>query len=60
MRPPAGRRRPAAPRGAISWGFGEHGYFTNLGITTVGNLVGGTLFVALPFWVIARLQRRRI
>jgi len=51
---------PAAPRGGISWGGGEDGLLTNLAITTVGNLVGGTLFVALPFWVIAQLQRRRI
>ena len=50
---------PTAPRGAIGWGFGEHGFLTNLGITTVGNLIGGALFVALPFWVIAQLQRRR-
>ncbi|KKC04196.1 hypothetical protein AWC17_08280 [Mycobacterium nebraskense] len=35
---------PAAPRGGISWGFGEHGLLTNLGVTTVGNLI------ALPFW----------
>jgi formate/nitrite transporter FocA (FNT family) len=26
----------------------------------VGNLIGGTLFVALPFWIIAQLQRRRL
>ncbi|OBH43581.1 formate/nitrite transporter family protein [Mycobacterium mantenii] len=50
---------PAAPRGVISWGFGEHGLLTNIGITTVGNLIGGTVFVALPFWIIARLQRRQ-
>ena len=51
---------PAAPRGGIGWGLGAHGLLTNIGITTVGNLIGGTLFVALPFWVIAQLQRRRI
>ncbi|OBF58945.1 nitrite transporter [Mycobacterium sp. 852002-53434_SCH5985345] len=50
---------PAAPRGGIGWGFGQHGLLTNLGITTVGNLIGGTLLVALPFWVIAQLQRHR-
>lgn len=50
---------PGAPRGAINWGFGGHGLLANIGITTVGNLIGGTLFVALPFWVIAQLQRRR-
>jgi formate/nitrite transporter FocA (FNT family) len=51
---------PVAPRGGISWGFGEHGLLANIGITTVGNLIGGTLFVALPFWIIAQLQRRQI
>jgi formate transporter len=51
---------PAAPRGGISWGFGDDGLLTNICITTVGNLVGGTLFVALPFWAIARLQRQQI
>jgi formate transporter len=30
-----------------------HGLLTDIGITTVGNLIGGTLFVALPFWIIA-------
>lgn len=48
---------PAAPRGGIGWGLGEHGLLTNICITTVGNLIGGTLFVALPFWVVAQLQR---
>ena len=48
---------PAAPRGGIGWGLGEHGLLTNIFITTVGNLIGGTLFVALPFWVVVRLQR---
>lgn len=51
---------PTAPRGGITWGVGEHGLVTNLGVTTVGNLIGGTLFVALPFWVIAQLQRCRV
>lgn len=51
---------PAAPRGGIGWGFGANGLLTNIGITTAGNLIGGTLFVALPFWIIARLQQRQI
>lgn len=51
---------PAAPRGGITWGFGEHGLLANICVTTVGNLIGGTLFVALPFWVIAQLQRRQV
>ena len=51
---------PTAPRAGISWGFGDDGLLTNICITTVGNLIGGTLFVALPFWIIAQLQRRQI
>jgi formate transporter len=51
---------PAAPRAGIGWGFGDDGLLTNIGITTVGNLIGGTLFVALPFWIITQLQRRRV
>jgi formate/nitrite transporter FocA (FNT family) len=51
---------PAAPRGGIGWGFSDHGLLTNIGITTVGNLIGGTIFVALPFWIIAQLQRRGV
>jgi formate/nitrite transporter FocA (FNT family) len=47
-----------APHAGIGWGWGTGGLLTNIGITTVGNLIGGILFVALPFWVIARLQRR--
>lgn len=45
-----------APPCGISWGVGSHGLITNICTTSVGNLVGGTLFVALPFYVIARLQ----
>jgi formate transporter len=51
---------PAAPRAGIGWGFGDGGLLTNICITTAGNLIGGTLFVALPFWIIAQLQRRRL
>jgi formate transporter len=50
----------SAPRGGIGWGFGGHGLLTDIGVTTMGNLIGGTLFVALPFWLIAQLQRRQI
>lgn len=50
----------AAPRGGITWGWGEHGLLTNIAVTSIGNLIGGTLFVALPFWVIAQLQRSRV
>ncbi|ORA16927.1 formate/nitrite transporter family protein [Mycobacterium arosiense] len=51
---------PGAPRGVIGWGLGQHGLLTNIGITTVGNLIGGTVFVALPFWIIAQLQQRQV
>lgn len=47
---------PDAPSTAVTWGFGAHGLLTNLALTTVGNFVGGTIFVALAFHVIARLQ----
>ena len=30
---------PAAPRGGISWGFGDDGLLTNICITTVRNLI---------------------
>lgn len=47
---------PGAPHSGISWGFGNGGLLTNICVTSAGNLVGGTLFVALPFYVIARLE----
>jgi formate/nitrite transporter FocA (FNT family) len=37
---------PEAPHTALTWGLGSHGLLTNIGVTTVGNLIGGTLFVA--------------
>lgn len=46
------------PAGQVTWGFGEHGLLTNLLITTIGNFIGGALFVALPFQVIAWLQKK--
>jgi formate/nitrite transporter FocA (FNT family) len=33
---------------------------TNIGITTASYLIGGILFVALPFWIITQLRRRQI
>jgi len=45
-----------APHTALTWGLGGHGLLTNIAITTVGNLIGGTLFVAAPFQLVARLQ----
>lgn len=41
---------------AVSWGLASDGLLTNILITTVGNFIGGTLFVAVPFQLIAWLQ----
>lgn len=52
---------PHAALGApasISWGLGSHGLLLNLILTTIGNFVGGTLLVAVPFYLVARLQTR--
>jgi formate/nitrite transporter FocA (FNT family) len=49
---------PEAPHTALTWGWGAHGLLTNIAITTVGNLVGGTVFVALPFYLVTRLQEK--
>ena len=48
----------AAPATGLSWGWQAHGLATNVAVTSVGNLIGGTLLVALPFQVIAWLQGR--
>jgi formate/nitrite transporter FocA (FNT family) len=48
---------PDAPHTQLAWGLGAHGLLTNIGITTAGNLVGGTVFVALPFHLVTRLQQ---
>jgi formate/nitrite transporter FocA (FNT family) len=48
---------PDAPHTQLMWGLGSHGLLTNIAITTVGNLVGGTVFVALPFHLVTRLQQ---
>jgi formate/nitrite transporter FocA (FNT family) len=48
---------PDAPHTQLVWGLGAHGLLTNIGITTAGNLVGGTVFVALPFNLVTRLQQ---
>jgi len=48
---------PDAPHTQLAWGLGAHGLLTNIGITTAGNLVGGTVFVALPFYLVTRLQQ---
>jgi formate/nitrite transporter FocA (FNT family) len=49
---------PDAPHTPLTWGWGPHGLLTNIAITTVGNLVGGTVFVALPFQLVAKLQQQ--
>jgi formate transporter len=49
---------PQAPHTALTWGFGAHGLLTNIAITTLGNLIGGTLFVALPFHLVTTLQAK--
>ncbi|BBZ13334.1 formate/nitrite transporter family protein [Mycobacterium branderi] len=46
-----------APHTVIGWGFGSHGLATNLCVTTLGNLIGGTVFVAVPFQLVAWLQQ---
>ena len=48
---------PDAPHTQLVWGWGAHGLLTNIAITTAGNLVGGTVFVALPFHLVTRLQQ---
>jgi formate/nitrite transporter FocA (FNT family) len=48
---------PDAPHTQLTWGLGSHGLLTNIAITTAGNLVGGTVFVALPFHLVTRLQQ---
>ena len=45
-----------APHTALTWGLGAHGLLTNIAVTTLGNLIGGTLFVAVPFYLVTRLQ----
>jgi formate/nitrite transporter FocA (FNT family) len=43
---------------SLSWGMGAHGLLRNLLWATLGNLVGGTVFVAGPFWLIATMENR--
>ena len=49
---------PEAPHTALTWGLGAHGLLTNIVITTPGNLIGGTLFVAVPFYLVTALQAK--
>lgn len=50
---------PLGPSAAITWGLGSHGLLLNLLLTTVGNFIGGTVLVALPFYLVAQLQTKR-
>jgi formate/nitrite transporter FocA (FNT family) len=43
----------------LSWGMGAHGLLRNVIWATLGNLIGGTVFVAGPFWLIVNRQNRR-
>lgn len=40
----------------VSW----TGFARNLGIVTLGNIAGGALVVALPYWYVAQAQRRML
>lgn len=48
----------SAPHTNLHWGWGVHGLLTNVAFTSVGNLIGGIVFVALPFHIIAVQQSR--
>lgn len=47
-----------APETDLGWGFGSNSLLTNVALTTLGNLIGGILFVALPFQLVTWLQGR--
>jgi nitrite transporter NirC len=40
----------------VSWA----GFVRNLAFVTVGNVVGGALLIALPYWYVAQAQRRMV
>lgn len=46
--------------GALAWGFGGAGLMRNIVLTTIGNFVGGTLFVAVPFQILGRQAGRGV
>lgn len=50
--------QPEAPHTALTWGVGANGLLTNVAITTPGNLIGWTLFVAVPFQLVTTLQEK--
>ena len=42
--------------GLVSWA----GFARNLGVVTLGNIVGGALLIGLPYWYVAHGQRRML
>jgi formate/nitrite transporter FocA (FNT family) len=46
------------PARTLSWGLGWHGLLRNVALTASGNVAGGVVLVAVPFYLIARLQSR--
>jgi len=40
----------------VSWA----GFARNLAVVTLGNIVGGALLIALPYWYVAQAQRRML
>lgn len=47
------------PMRALTWGMGPTGFVHNELLTTAGNLVGGTVFMALVFLAIVKFRRPR-
>ena len=47
----------AGPLRAITWGMGPTGFLRNELLAGAGNLIGGTVFMALVFLAIARFRR---
>ncbi|ORV14091.1 hypothetical protein AWB95_11040 [Mycobacterium celatum] len=64
MRRLAGLTWAASPSGQQLLAYNQLGFrrswsvAMNLCVTTIGNLVGGTIFVAVPFQLVAWLQQR--
>ena len=44
---------------ALAWGFGTNGYLRNVLFVFVGNLIGSTVFGALPFVLLARFSSKK-
>jgi formate/nitrite transporter FocA (FNT family) len=47
------------PMRALTWGLGPTGFIHNELLTTAGNLVGGTVFMALAFLAVVNFRRSR-